>query len=47
MRVEVDPDDVQVLTTDHRGRVYLGPEFADSEVEVAVLDADREDEPGR
>jgi hypothetical protein len=38
MRVEVDPDDVQEATTDDRGRVYLGPEYADKRVEIAVLD---------
>lgn len=38
MNVELSPDDVQILTTDERGRVYLGTEYADSEVEVAVLD---------
>lgn len=38
MRVEVDPDDVHVLTADDRGRVYLGTEYANKTVEVAVLD---------
>lgn len=37
MRVEIAPEDVQVLTTDDRGRAYLGTEYADETVEVAVL----------
>jgi hypothetical protein len=37
MRVEVAPDDVQELTADDRGRVYLGPEYANQTVEVAVV----------
>lgn len=37
MKVDVDPDDVDTLTADDRGRVYLGPEYAEEEVEVAVL----------
>lgn len=43
MLVEVDPDDVQKITADDRGRVYLGPEYANQEVEVAVLADERED----
>jgi hypothetical protein len=42
MRVHVRPEDVQVCKADSRGRVYLGPEYADAEIEVAVLDQ-RED----
>jgi len=42
MKVDVDPDDIQKASTDDRGRVYLGPEYANSEVEVAVLDADND-----
>jgi len=37
MYVKVDPDDVQKLTTDNRGRVYLGSDYADTTVEVAVV----------
>jgi len=38
MKVEIDPDDVQKLDADERGRVYLGSEFADADnIEVAVL----------
>ena len=44
MRVYVDPDDVQTLQTDNRGRVYLGSEHADSEVEVAILEHRPDDE---
>lgn len=43
MNVEIDPDDVTKATTDDRGRIYLGPEYANTEVEVAVLDADRDE----
>ena len=46
MKVDVDPDDIQKRTTDDRGRVYLGTEYANSEVELAVLDADRDDPRG-
>lgn len=38
MYVRINPDDVIEATTDSRGRVYLGSEYADSEVEIAVLD---------
>lgn len=38
MKVEVDPDDVQKLDSDGRGRVYLGSEFADLDgIEIAIL----------
>jgi hypothetical protein len=43
MQVEVDPDDVDTYNTDDRGRIYLGPEHANSEVEVAVLDSEAND----
>lgn len=46
MKVDVDPDDVQKLDADGRGRVYLGTEYADMDgVEVAVLDTPSEREP--
>lgn len=38
MQVTINPEDVQVLETDDRGRVYLGTEYANATVEVAVLD---------
>jgi len=38
MHVQIDPDDVRKLRTDDRGRVYLGTEYANETVEVAVLD---------
>jgi len=45
MHVKVDPEDVQELSADERGRVYLGLEYSDTTVEVAVLDvADEEAE---
>lgn len=37
MNVNVAPDDVNELTADDRGRVYLGPEYANKRVEVAVV----------
>lgn len=37
MKVEIDPDDVKKRTTDDRGRVYLGTEYANVDVEVVVL----------
>jgi hypothetical protein len=38
VKVEIDPDDIQKRPTDDRGRVYLGSEYANSNVEVVVLD---------
>lgn len=38
MKVEVDPDKVDTYSTDNRGRIYLGSEYKNTEVEVAVLD---------
>jgi len=39
MKVDVATDDVQTLSTDDRGRVYLGKEYGNAEaVEVAVLE---------
>lgn len=43
MQVEIDPTDVQKLSTDDRGRVYLGTEYANRTVEVAVLDVDADE----
>jgi len=47
MHVQVDPDDVDALQADDRGRVYLGTEFANKTVEVAVVgvvtDAEEDD----
>lgn len=37
MKVEIDPDDVTKSSTDDRGRFYLGSEYANQTVEVAVL----------
>lgn len=37
MQIEAHPDDVSQYSTDSRGRIYLGAEFADTEVEVAIL----------
>jgi len=40
MKIELSPGDVQELSADGRGRVYLGPEHANKTVEVAVLNAE-------
>lgn len=37
MEVDVDPDDITKRPTDDRGRVYLGSEYANTNVEVVVL----------
>ena len=37
VKPEIDPDDIQKRPADDRGRVYLGPEYADKTVEVVVL----------
>jgi hypothetical protein len=37
MHVRVGPDDVDELQADDRGRVYLGTEYANETVEVAVV----------
>ena len=38
MKVHITKDDIIEASTDSRGRVYLGSEFADCEVELAILD---------
>ena len=43
MKVHIDPDDVIKKGTDDRGRIYLGSEYANKTVEVAVLDSDGSD----
>lgn len=40
MKVVISKDDVVEATTDDRGRVYLGSEYANQNVEVAVLEAE-------
>lgn len=37
MHVKVSKDDIVEATTDDRGRVYLGTQHANQNVEVAVL----------
>jgi len=37
MRIEVHPDDVDEYSTDGRGRLYLGTEYANMNVEVAIV----------
>lgn len=38
VKVEIDPDAIQKRPADSRGRVYLGAEYANKQVEVVVLD---------
>jgi len=44
--MNVDADDIQTNETDDRGRIYLGTEYANKQVTVAVVDVetDRPDE---
>ena len=42
MYVRINPDDVDTYTTDDRGRLYLGSEYKNTEVEIAVLDSSDE-----
>lgn len=37
MKVVISKDDVVEATTDDRGRIYLGTEYSNKTVEVAVL----------
>jgi len=40
MKVHIDPDDIQELNADDRGRVYLGTEYAgENGLQIAVLNA--------
>jgi hypothetical protein len=36
--VDVDPDNIEVLKADDRGRVTIGAEYAGEDVRVAVLE---------
>jgi len=38
MLVKIEKGDIVEATTDDRGRIYLGSEYANTEVEVAILD---------
>jgi hypothetical protein len=38
VQVTVPADDIQEKTTDERGRCYLGPEYADATVEIAIVE---------
>lgn len=40
MHVRINPDDVDTYTTDDRGRLYLGTEYANKNVEIAILDVE-------
>jgi hypothetical protein len=37
MKVEISKSDIVEATTDSRGRIYLGTEYANKNVEVAIL----------
>jgi len=42
MKVHIDPDDIQELNADDRGRVYLGTEYANENgLQIAVLNKDK------
>jgi len=43
--MNVDADDIQTNETDDRGRIYLGTEYANKRVTVAVVDVET-DRPG-
>ena len=43
MRIDVHPDDVDEYSTDGRGRIYLGTEYANTEVEVAIVGIEGDD----
>ena len=40
--MNVDADDIQTNETDDRGRIYLGTEYANKQVTVAVVDVESE-----
>lgn len=42
MKVEVEPEDVERLNADDRGRVTLGADLAGKEITVAVVDVKEE-----
>ncbi len=45
MKVHVESkDDIVEATTDSRGRVTLGSEYADSEVQLAILEVEEQSE---
>lgn len=44
MNVDIDPEEVKTAKTDSRGRLYLSSDYADGEVEVAILDFEEEDD---
>jgi hypothetical protein len=37
VKIEISKDDIVEATTDDRGRIYLGTEYANRSVEVAIL----------
>lgn len=44
MLVKINKDDIVEASTDDRGRIYLGSEYADTDVEVAILNPDEIEE---
>lgn len=43
MLVKTSKGNIVEATTDDRGRIYLGSEYANSDVEVAILSVDGEE----
>lgn len=44
MKIHIESkDDIKELKGDNRGRVSLGPEYANREVQLAILDTDDDD----
>ena len=44
MKVEINPDDADTYKADNRGRINLGTDYSDKEVEVAILEVREKDE---
>lgn len=44
MNLEITPGDLKDRKADSKGRVAIGPEYADKQVVVAVIDAEENDE---
>lgn len=40
VEIEVNTDDLHTKTVDKQGRLYLGREYAEQELEVAVVETD-------
>jgi len=42
MHVKISKDDLIEAQADSRGRVYLGTQYADREIEIAILNNDED-----